>query len=145
MKLKIEINTREHFHARDLIHKPYATNSLWYTGETQITTCQLEEIMATKLRVLFQRRKGRDLFDMHYIYSNNLIDINLMLELFQIYCKRDGNTITSNQFHQNMLLKKAHHNFQGDMIKLLPIDALWDFEEAFEYVMSAIIPKIHPY
>ena len=32
--------------------------------------------MGTKLRALYQRRKGRDLFDMWYVFSKGLVDID---------------------------------------------------------------------
>jgi len=64
MRLKVEINTREHF-AVDGYHKQhFAVESRWFKGECEITTYTLEELLATKLRALYQRRKGRDLFDL---------------------------------------------------------------------------------
>ena len=64
MRLKIEINTREHLAV--LKHKtiPYQINSSWFTGETHITSFHLNELLATKLKALYQRKKGRDLYDM---------------------------------------------------------------------------------
>ena len=64
MRLKIEINTREHFTALGLIKKSFEIKSLWFSQQTVITTFHLEELMATKLRALYQRKKGRDLFDL---------------------------------------------------------------------------------
>ena len=36
----------------------------WFEGEQEVCTFQVEELVATKLRALYQRRKGRDLFDL---------------------------------------------------------------------------------
>ncbi len=36
----------------------------WFEGRADIPVYQIEELMATKLRTLYQRRKGRDLFDL---------------------------------------------------------------------------------
>lgn len=62
-KLKIEINTREHFNV--LPHKEieFSVDSDWYQGSAVVQTYELEELLGTKLRALYQRRKGRDLFD----------------------------------------------------------------------------------
>ena len=49
-KLKIEINTREHFHVLSYKAIPFEVNSDWYQGQASIQTYQLEELLATKLR-----------------------------------------------------------------------------------------------
>lgn len=49
-RLKIEINTTEHFQVLDLHSSPYTINSEWFGGQCVISTYQLEELMATKLR-----------------------------------------------------------------------------------------------
>jgi predicted nucleotidyltransferase component of viral defense system len=64
-KLKIEINTTEHFHANPLQLVDYKMDSEWSQGQTRILTYSLNELMGTKLRALYQRRKGRDLFGMY--------------------------------------------------------------------------------
>ena len=35
----------------------------WFSGRCELTTYALEELLGTKLRALYQRAKGRDLFD----------------------------------------------------------------------------------
>ncbi len=44
----------------------FEMRSRWWTGSAQITTFSLEELLGTKLRALFQRKKGRDLYDVWY-------------------------------------------------------------------------------
>lgn len=63
LRLKTEINTREHFTVLGLSKRPFHVHSRWFKGECAITTFALEELLATKVRALYQRRKGRDLFD----------------------------------------------------------------------------------
>lgn len=64
MKLKIEINTQEHFTILEHQQKLFSVSSDWINGEAEIRTYQLEELLGIKLRALFQRKKGRDLFDL---------------------------------------------------------------------------------
>ena len=65
LRLKIEINTREHEPAAvGGEMRPFAVESRWYTGSADVRTFELAEILGTKLRALYQRRKGRDLFDL---------------------------------------------------------------------------------
>lgn len=64
LRLKIEINTREHFQVCGVERRAFAVESRWFTGACDIPTYALDELLGTKLRALYQRRKGRDLFDL---------------------------------------------------------------------------------
>lgn len=56
-------------HALDFESHPLAMQSEWYEGECLLQTYCLDELLGTKLRALYQRRKGRDLFDLWYAMS----------------------------------------------------------------------------
>ncbi len=60
-RLKVEINTREHFSVFPLEIKVFSIDSAWFQGRSEIPTYKLEELLGTKLRALYQRKKGRDL------------------------------------------------------------------------------------
>lgn len=64
MRVKVEINTYETSPARPLIRLQYAVESPWWNGQADVQTFTSPELVATKLRALHQRRKGRDLFDL---------------------------------------------------------------------------------
>jgi len=138
-KLKIEINTTEHFQVYDLNQIPYSVNSEWFAGTCVIETYQLEELMATKLRALYQRRKGRDLFDVWWVSLKNLLDVNKMIDIFHKYCINDKRIISKDLFLENVELKRPNQDFQNDMNALLPINVEWNFEKAFNYVINNII------
>jgi len=57
-------NTFERSPARPVIGRDYDVVSPRFTGETSVPTFDLPELLATKIRALFQRTKGRDLFDL---------------------------------------------------------------------------------
>ena len=65
IRLKVEINCFEHFNVLGLTKFPFKVENSWFTGETDITTYHFEELLGTKLRALYQRKKGRDLFDLY--------------------------------------------------------------------------------
>ena len=64
MRVKIELNTSERSSARPIVTKMFDVDSLWFSGAADVATYALEELAATKIRALFQRKKGRDLFDL---------------------------------------------------------------------------------
>jgi predicted nucleotidyltransferase component of viral defense system len=63
--LKIETNCREHFTVFEYQQFPFEVKTSWFTGSCGITTYRLEELLGTKMRALYQRRKGRDLYDLY--------------------------------------------------------------------------------
>ncbi|TIW52060.1 MAG: nucleotidyl transferase AbiEii/AbiGii toxin family protein, partial [Mesorhizobium sp.] len=66
ISLKVEINTRERDAYDSPIEIPFGVENPWFNGEAAIPTFSREEMLATKLRALLQRNKGRDLFDLDH-------------------------------------------------------------------------------
>lgn len=64
MRVKIELNTSERSSARPMVTKAFDVDSPWFSGAADVATYAVEELAATKIRALFQRKKGRDLFDL---------------------------------------------------------------------------------
>lgn len=118
-KIKIEINTTEHYHILDLKDFDFQVNSNWYNGEAQVKTYQLNELMGTKLRALYQRRKGRDLFDLWYVMVNDLIDLDIVLDVFNQHNKRNDQPVTRALFEKNLYDKKTDQGFSTDMQSLI--------------------------
>lgn len=81
LRLKIETNCREHFAVLDWVDKEFAVKSNWFTGKCSITTYKLEELLGSKMRALYQRRKGRDLFDLYRALTMHKIDTKLVIKL----------------------------------------------------------------
>ncbi len=142
MRLKIEVNTEETFQILKLREKLYGVNSKWFNGECLIPIYQIEELMATKIRALYQRRKGRDLFDLWLIFNQNLANVDESIVIFKKYCERAGIKISKTLFLENLELKRLNQDFQTDMNILLPDGAGWNFEVAFDYVVKNIVNKL---
>ena len=64
LQVKVEINTFDRFPALPITTKLFHVDSPWFSGSAQIPTFDIDELIATKIRALFQRSKGRDLFDL---------------------------------------------------------------------------------
>ncbi|MBA3751626.1 nucleotidyl transferase AbiEii/AbiGii toxin family protein [Candidatus Dependentiae bacterium] len=141
-KLKIEINTTEHFQVLALKQELFVVESPWFQGSCSISTYELEELLATKLRALYQRRKGRDLFDMWYVLIHHKVKSDRVIEIFQHYCLNDGIFISKELFQKNMEEKRLNRDFQADMRILLPHQIQWNFEEAFDFVHTNLISKL---
>ena len=81
LRLKIETNTREHFSVYGFKEIPFSVKSRWFDGSCSIHTYELDELLGTKLRALYQRRQGRDLFDMAIAMNSGKADLVLELLL----------------------------------------------------------------
>lgn len=64
LRIKIEINTHETSPALPTVRVPFNVSSSWFSGSAEVQTFATPELFATKIRALYQRKKGRDLFDM---------------------------------------------------------------------------------
>jgi predicted nucleotidyltransferase component of viral defense system len=54
--------------------------------------------MATKLRALYQRRKGRDLFDLWYSVDRKLINLDKVFDIFFEYNAYNNVKISGKDF-----------------------------------------------
>ncbi len=142
MRLKIEINTREHYNFLDLIEKEFSVACPWYSGACKIKTYQIDELLGTKLRALYQRKKGRDLFDMARSIDLLPINVGLLLKCFNQYLERENIKISRAEFEANLLAKKDMEEFRRDMAELLSYNTQHDFEQDFNLVMKSIISKL---
>jgi predicted nucleotidyltransferase component of viral defense system len=64
IRIKLEIHTRERIAYDPPSLIPFQVSNPWFTGSADVATFSKEEILATKLRALRQRDKGRDLLDL---------------------------------------------------------------------------------
>jgi predicted nucleotidyltransferase component of viral defense system len=85
LKIKIEINTYEHSPALPLVEIGHRLRTDWFSGESVVKMFQNEEMAATKLRALYQRTKGRDLFDLWLLTNKTGVDADLTCQAFSTY------------------------------------------------------------
>lgn len=121
MKIKIEINTTENFAFLGYKQKPFSVVNPWFSHEALVTTYALEELLGTKLRALYQRKKGRDLFDLH-IFTKLFPELqrDQIIDCFHHYLSKEGNHISRADFEANMHEKINDPRFLGDITPLLP-------------------------
>lgn len=142
MKLKVEINSREHFAIYGLKRVTFAVSSRWYEGQCKIPTYDLDELLGTKLRALYQRRKGRDLFDLAVALQQDSADPARIIKAFSAYMDHGGHTVTRALFEMNMQQKLTDPQFAADIGPLLASGYTWDMGEAARAIGSALIARL---
>lgn len=139
LRLKIEINSREHFSVFGFNRIPLSMNSRWFTATSDILTYRLEELLGTKLRALYQRKKGRDLFDLATALRNTTVDPERIVAAFTKYMDRNGYRVTRALFEQNIAAKLRDPQFSADIGPLLASGYRWDMEEAAHTIVARLI------
>ena len=138
-KLKIEINTTEHYRVYDFFDCEFNVENSWFSGKSEIRTYQLNELMGTKIRALYQRRKGRDLFDLWFMLKNNMIDAKITVDVFLAHCHRDNLNVTRALFEKNLHDKMHMQDFRNDVTNLISNGNDWSFDEAYALVKDKLI------
>ena len=144
MRLKLEINCKEHFNVFERVDFPFEVESEWFSGKAEIKTYNINELLGTKLRALYQRSKGRDLFDLNYAHQNLDLDYEQIIACFKDYIifatrKRPP---SKKEFLINIEEKENSLEFAGDMEALLRPEIKYNQSEAFDWLKNELIEHI---
>ncbi len=142
LRLKVEINCREHFAVFGVEDKTFRVVNPWFTGEAEITTFRLEELLGSKLRALYQRKQGRDLFDLWYALTYAEINYNQIITSFYRFMKASNAFVAREQFEENFKQKMKDSQFLTDTSALLRTDISFDPQSAFKLIMNNLISKL---
>ncbi len=142
MRLKVEINTRERFSVRSLEMHPFGVDSRWFSGDAVIPTFCLDELLGTKLRALYQRRKSRDLFDLWIALHQGKANAEGIVQCFLEYMHRAGTRVSRAEFEANLSAKFLDPVFVQDLSPLLAPKTDWNLEKAGEEIHQALISKL---
>ncbi|PJC65153.1 MAG: nucleotidyl transferase AbiEii/AbiGii toxin family protein [Deltaproteobacteria bacterium CG_4_9_14_0_2_um_filter_42_21] len=137
-KIKIEINTREQFSIEGYQKKELSFTSPWISGEAQVTTFSLEEILATKLRALYQRKKGRDLFDL-WKSKELKPGWEKVVHIFMKYMEKNKHPIHRDEMISNLHTKLSDKRFLSDIGPLLVEGAQYEVGKAAHFVEQKIL------
>jgi predicted nucleotidyltransferase component of viral defense system len=141
-RLKVEINSREHFTVLGLARRPFEVASRWWAGRAEVATYEVEELLDTKLRALYQRKKGRDLFDLWTASRSLSLDTAKLVRCFQRYLESDGVRVSRAELEANLHGKLHDAQFQRDVVPLLATGTTWDRAAAADYVLAELAPLL---
>ncbi len=142
LRLKIEINTREHFTVMGFHRLKMNVRNPWFSGSADVTSYQVDELLGTKLRALYQRRKGRDLFDLWLCVTRKLIHADQAVRCFLMYMEHEGHRVSRAQFEQNLHEKERDPEFMGDIAPLLNATIHYAASEAMALVRRTLIENL---
>ncbi|MCL2651752.1 MAG: nucleotidyl transferase AbiEii/AbiGii toxin family protein [Candidatus Azobacteroides sp.] len=143
IRLKIEINCYEHFTELGYVKVPFSVNSSWFTGKCETNTYQLNELLGTKLRALYQRKKGRDLFDLYEALARAEVSPDEIIRCYKRYMSFVvSQPPTHKQFVLNMEEKMNDPIFLEDTRNLIRPEISYNPEEAYSLVRKELIDRL---
>lgn len=142
MRVKIEINTREHFTILGLQKELYKIENDWFSGTAEVITYCIEELLGTKLRALYQRKKGRDLFDLASALKLLEIDPEKVIKCFQGYMQDSNAKVSRAEYESNLSKKLKDPYFLEDTTPLLSADAKFNILQDAKHVHSVFISRL---
>ncbi|WP_085534960.1 nucleotidyl transferase AbiEii/AbiGii toxin family protein [Massilibacteroides vaginae] len=142
IKLKIEINCREHFNILGFEEVNFDMDNLWFSGYCKIKTYKLDELIGTKVRALYERRKGRDLYDLYKALQNPELNTDNVISCFKEYMEWENKNPTYRLYVSNLEDKMKKDEFLGDTKALLRPDETYDAQKAYRIVKERIIDKL---
>jgi len=140
MRVKIEVNTFERSPANPPIRIPFHVESSWFNSSAEVLTFTLDEVVATKIRALFQRSKGRDLFDLWLALTQLGVTPSSIVESFAPY-RPDGYTGRRAELNLGEKLKRSA--FREDIRALVTAwPEGYDIDAAAEFVIADVLALI---
>ncbi|HNQ87997.1 MAG TPA: nucleotidyl transferase AbiEii/AbiGii toxin family protein [Verrucomicrobiota bacterium] len=137
----VEANVTERAAHRPMVEIPFGFTFRDAEVRAQLKAYDLAEMLGTKLRALFQRRRGRDLFDLYWALTRAVppVDPRAVIESFQYYLQQEGSVANRREFIGLLEGHLADRGFCSDTASLLRTGVVYDPQIAGEYVKTNLL------
>jgi predicted nucleotidyltransferase component of viral defense system len=141
LEVVVEANVTERTPYRPVVKIPFEFPFRDSVVKTQVNGYDIHEMLGTKLRALFQRRRGRDLFDLYWALSLAKPPVvpAKIIESFQHYLKLEGSFAGRAEFIALLDAHLADRGFCSDMNPLLRVGITYDPQQAGDYVKTKLL------
>jgi predicted nucleotidyltransferase component of viral defense system len=137
----VEANVTEREPHRRIEQIPFEFPFRGVPIKTVLNGYDLHEMLGTKMRALFQRRRGRDLFDLYWALKTDvpIVDSALVIESFVHYLEKEGGNAARAEFLGILDAHLADPGFCSDMNQLLRVGLSYDPQEAGVMVKERLL------
>ncbi len=141
LEIVVEANVTERKPHRPVIKIPFEFPFQDAVVSTQVNGYDIHEMLGTKMRALFQRRRGRDLFDLYWALTRAKPAVvpAEIIKSFQHYLKLEGSVAGRAEFTALLDAHLADRGFGSDMDPLLRAGITYDSQEAGTYVKTKLL------
>lgn len=141
LEIVVEANVTERKPHRAVVAMPFSFPFRGQSVETQIKAFDIHEMLGTKMRALFQRKRGRDLFDLYWALTKSATPVKPkeIIASFQHYLDQEGTKAGRDEFAGILESHLKDRGFCTDMQPLLRTDISYDPQVAGSYVKSHLL------
>ena len=121
LDIVVEANVTERKPHLSVVEIPFSFPFRDKPVQTRIKGYDIHEMLGTKLRAMFQRKRGRDLFDLYWALTKSAspVDPSGIIESFQHYMKQEGTKAGRAKFVGILEAHLKDRGFCSDMELLL--------------------------
>jgi len=137
----VEANVTERKPHRAIVQIPFEFTYRDTTIKSALKGYDLHEMLGTKMRALFQRKRGRDLFDLYWALTRATpaVDPVIVIDSFQHYLAQEGGSAARAEFISILDSHLADRGFCNDMIPLLRVGLDYDPQTAGAFVKAKLL------
>lgn len=144
LEIVVEANVTERKPHRAVVEMPFGFPFRDQIIQTHIKGFDIHEMLGTKMRALFQRNRGRDLFDLYWALTQSPtpVDPAQIVASFEHYLKQEGTKAARAEFVGILEDRLKDRGFCSDMQSLLRTDIAYDPQAAGNYVISHLLKHL---
>jgi predicted nucleotidyltransferase component of viral defense system len=141
LDIVIEANVTERKPHRAVVEIPFSFPFRDKTVQTYLKGFDIHEMLGTKMRALFQRKRGRDLFDLYWALTKSPTPVKPreIIASFKHYLDLEGTKAGRDEFVSILENHLKDREFCSDTQPLLRTDISYDPQVAGRYVKSHLL------
>jgi len=141
LDIVVEANVTERKPHRAVVEIPFSFPFRDKPVQTRIKGYDIHEMLGTKMRAMFQRKRGRDLFDLYWALTESAkpVDPAAVIESFQHYMKQEGTTAGRAEFVAILNAHLKDRGFCSDTETLLRSGIAYDPQLAGKFVIANLL------
>lgn len=141
LEIVVEANVTERKPHRAVVEMPFSFPFRDKSIQTRVKGFDIHEMLGTKMRAMFQRKRGRDLFDLYWALtkSPSPVDPAAIIASFQHYLKQEGTKAGRAEFVGILEAHLKDRGFCSDMEPLLRNGIHYDPQTAGSHVKANLL------
>jgi predicted nucleotidyltransferase component of viral defense system len=141
LEIVVEANVTERKPHRTVVEMPFSFPFRDKAVLSNIKGFDIHEMLGTKMRAMFQRKRGRDLFDLYWALNKSPtpVDPAAIIASFEHYLKQEGTKAGRAEFIGILDDHLKDRGFCTDMQPMLRTDITYDPQAAGKYVKRHLL------
>lgn len=144
LEIAVEANVTERTPHQPIMRIPFGIPFRGEPLKTTINGYDIHEMLGTKMRALFQRRRGRDLFDLYHALTlaRPSVDTDAVVRSFLHYLEQENSRAGRSEFTSILDAHLTDAGFLSDMNHLLRKGIVYDPLVAGSYIRSHLLSRL---